>query len=303
MNRLSILLLSCLILASVVGGYFYVSHYRQDNSVRALNAVAEFVIPEAYYVTNNANRLANTAEGQGKALFPIVHDVGKFAAKPEFARQQGFVGPESCRECHADFYDGFVETAHYQTSSFASLETVRGIKNSGTAESDIKVITREENLYYEIIREGDDIFELLKLKHQGATYEHKQKVDIVTGSGNIGQTYLYLENDRLYELPVSWLASHGWCNSPGYTDGFANFARPVKIFCMSCHATRVEYEARHVNWIDPESMILGVTCERCHGPAEKHVEFHRANPKVTDAKFIVARKNERRLWPVSQWQH
>ena len=123
--------------------------------------------------------------------------------------------------------------------------------------------------------EGDDVFQLLKLNHHGAIF------DIVTGSGNIGQTHLYLEDDRLYELPVSWLSSHGWCNSPGYTDGFADFARPVKTGCMSCHATRVEYEVRSINWIDPKSLILGVTCERCHGPGKEHVEFHRANPKVT----------------------
>ena len=270
---------------------FVMPEARQDKSIRDFDAVAEFVSPEAYYASNKTSRLTNTAEGQGKVLLPTVHDVGNFdnandwvglAAKPKFKRQQGFIGPESCRECHAEFYDGFVETAHYRTSSFPSPETVCGLSKSG-----ISVSTRVKDLHYEIASNGDDIFQLLKLNHQGTTYEHKQKVDIVTGSGNLGQTYLYLENDRLYELPVSWLSSHGWCNSPGYTDGFADFARPVNTLCMSCHATRVDFEVRHVNLIDPKSMILGVTCERCHGPGKEHVEFHRANPKVTESKFIV----------------
>ena len=103
MNRLSVLLLTCLVLASVAGGYFYVSHFHHDKSVRDLDGVAEFVIPEAYYVTKKVSRLADTAQGQGKVLFPVVHDGGSFAAKPEFAREQGFVGPDSCQECHADF--------------------------------------------------------------------------------------------------------------------------------------------------------------------------------------------------------
>ena len=225
MNRLSIILLTCVVLASVASGYFYVNYFRQDNSIRGLDGVAEFVIPEGYYVTDKLSRLAHSDEGQRKALFPIVYDGGSFAAKPEFKRQQGFVGPESCRECHADFYEGFVETAHYKTSSLASPKTVRGLP-----ESEIKITTGNKNLSYEIVREGDDIFQLAKLQHQGTTYENRQRVDVVTGSGNIGQTYLYLEHDRLYELPISWLSTHGWCNSP-------RLHRWLCKFCASCQNT------------------------------------------------------------------
>ena len=33
-------------------------------------------------------------------------------------------------------------------------------------------------------------------------------------------------------------------------------------------------------------MLLGVDCERCHGPAEKHVKSHRENPDAMIAEFI-----------------
>ena len=32
---------------------------------------------------------------------------------------------------------------------------------------------------------------------------------------------------------------------------------------------------------------MGVTCEKCHGPAAKHVEFQTQNPTVKTAKFII----------------
>ncbi len=282
MNRPTILLLTGLALVAVVGGYLAATSFFRDNSVRSLEGVAEFVIPEAYNTTSKFSKLADTPEGQGKALFPDVPETGSFALKPEFTREEGFIGPGSCKECHAEYYEGFIQTAHYRTSIRPSPGAVLGLTDKVN-----KVTTRQNHLSYEIKRVGEAVVQFLKIRHQGKTYQHQQKIDIVTGSGLTGQTHLYLEEDRLYQLPVSWLASHGWVNSPGYTDGFANFARPVKIACIACHATRVEYETRHVNWIDPKSMILGVTCERCHGPAEAHVDFHRANPQAKEAKHIT----------------
>src|SRR5699024_8961006 len=38
---------------------------------------------------------------------------------------------------------------------------------------------------------------------------------------------------------------------------------------------------------DKNRMILGVECEKCHGPAVEHVQFHTQNPKAAEGKFIV----------------
>lgn len=46
------------------------------------------------------------------------------------------------------------------------------------------------------------------------------------------------------------------------------------------------------NRYTPGSLILGVTCERCHGPAKEHVGFHRENP---DARKAVGITNPAKL--------
>lgn len=122
MNRSTILLLTGLALVAVVGGYVAATYFFRDNSVRSLDAVAEFIIPESYYATGKLAKLADTPQGQGKALFPDVPETGNFALKPEFTREEGFIGPDSCKECHAEFYDGFVQTTHYKTSTRSSRE-------------------------------------------------------------------------------------------------------------------------------------------------------------------------------------
>ena len=103
---------------------------------------------------------------------------------------------------------------------------------------------------------------------------------LVIGSGRKGQTYLYWKGDELFELPVSyWVELGRWVNSPGYLDGTANFDRPVIPRCVECHATYFEplTPAPLGNRYDRTDFILGISCERCHGPGQGHVSRHRSS--------------------------
>ena len=253
------------------------------NSVEGLRDVVSYVDPNAYYDIEKVYTLRNTDAGLGVALLPKPAEPGTRVAEPNFVRQQGFVGPESCKECHADYYQSFVQTAHYKTSALASASSILG----SFADNENVLKTRKDGFGYQLTQEEDEYFQKLLVEKSGKTYEHKCRFDIVTGSGNIGQTYLYWQENSLYQLPVSWLSKSGWANSPNYPDGLANFARPVKQGCMSCHSTLVEFADKQVNVADRNKMILGVTCERCHGPAESHVNFHRENPQAKAAFDIT----------------
>ena len=78
-------------------------------------------------------------------------------------------------------------------------------------------------------------------------------------------------------------------NSPGYPDGMAIFARPIQPRCLECHSTRFEAvtEAPDNYRYRREGYLLGVTCERCHGPGGDHVDHHREHPQDEDARHIV----------------
>jgi len=255
----------------------------EEKSIQELENVVLFTDPDAYLGSSRMKRLATTEAGNGRVLFPKLSDEGSSAKEPEFVRQSGYLGPESCRECHADMYEGFVETAHYKTSSLANSDSLLGTFREGKATFSTSV----KGLSYEVTREEEDYFQVVKVDREGEIYNHKERIDIVTGSGNHGQTHLYWKDDRLFELPVSWFTSKGWVNSPGYRDGFANLARPIHAGCIACHATLFEEDQLSVNKFDRESIILGVTCEKCHGPGQEHVEYHQKNPDADESKFIT----------------
>ena len=122
------------------------------------------------------------------------------------------------------------------------------------------------------------------------TEKKAHRFDIVIGSGTMGQSYLYWMNNHLFQLPITYFtAANAWSNSPGFPDKVL-FNRIITSRCMECHTTFAKPISEPDK--DPEEfandkIIFGVDCEKCHGPAQKHVEFHTQNPSQLIAKYII----------------
>lgn len=252
------------------------------------NKVA-YLSPDEYYMSRGKFILDATGNTNLNTL--LLPELPQ-AQIGEYRHQDGYVGPEICQKCHQEYFDGFIETAHYHTSSRATLETVKGSFAAGKN----RLRTASPSLRFEMIEDDGQLFQRVVLSDSaeqiGATGDIQEKTSefpfsIVTGSGKVGQTYLYWQSDFLYQLHASYLTSHdAWVNSPGYYDGTADFARPVLPLCLECHTTKIDSLPDTLQY-DRDSMILGVTCEKCHGPAAEHVAFHQANPESSDTKGII----------------
>jgi hypothetical protein len=213
----------------------------------------------------------------------------KAPEKPDFKSgidpfPRGFVEAHVCGECHAENYEQFPQTAHFLTSSLATTDTIRG-----DFSTDKKVLkTGHPDLHFEMESTEDGQFQRVVVKKDGRTYEHRERFDIVTGSGNHGQTYLFWHDDRLCQLPVSYFTElGGWVNSPGsYRDGTADFARGIGGRCLDCHSTFFAPDYSELNRYDRSNFMLGVTCVRCHGPGWAHVQYHRTHLDADEGHYI-----------------
>lgn len=197
----------------------------------------------------------------------------------------GYVGPDTCAECHRDYYDGFVQTTHFKTSSLATRESVLGSFESGKN----TLPSKSEKLRFEMLEKAGALVQKLDFTtEEGDVYSNEFPMDIVTGSGKVGQTYLYWQSESLYQLHASYLsAPDAWINSPGYLDGIADYARPTLPLCLECHTTYFQPVPNTINQYKKDNFVLGVTCEKCHGPGAEHVAFHRSNPEAEDGHGIL----------------
>jgi hypothetical protein len=119
------------------------------------------------------------------------------------------------------------------------------------------------------------------------TISHQERMDLVIGSGRNGQTYLYWKNSDLFELPVTYWAETGqWMNSSGFPDGLPNFDKPIIPRCLECHASYIESLPPPLNHFDRASVVLGIACEKCHGPGKTYVEVERSHKALPSGNII-----------------
>lgn len=203
------------------------------------------------------------------------------------ASRPGYAGDASCVGCHKDRGESYERSPHHLTSQFPTVNTVRGSFDKGSNSLTIADAGPDRpGLAFQMEARSDGLFETARTGWSADAYARTERIDLVTGSGARGQTYLYWHGDRLYELPVSyWSDGHRWINSPGYVDGTADFSRPVNPACLECHASFVRALSSdpRTNRYDRASLVPGISCESCHGPGEEHVRREKAHPGENSA--------------------
>ena len=191
--------------------------------------------------------------------------------------RSGYVGEDACRSCHHDKTISYHQTAHFTTSQTPTKETILGKFKPGA--NTLK--TADTNLIFEMqATDAGYIQKAMRTVSPTRIGHRSERFDIVIGSGRKGQTYGFWKSNLLCQLPVSyWTEIDEWVNSPGYRDGVAVFERPITPRCLECHATTFTSLAPPTNRYDKASIVLGMACEKCHGPGNEHVaKFRSASP-------------------------
>jgi Cytochrome c554 and c-prime len=205
---------------------------------------------------------------------------------PKDRRYEDFAGSKTCATCHPNIYRTHVQTAHYLTSAPAGPQNIKGGLTSG-----------DNRFFYSpqvciAIEKSNDRF--YQVEYDGSAAKEFAPMDITVGSGKRGQTFLYWRKNDLFQLPLTWFTSLSqWTNSPGFSNRVI-FNRPATSRCLECHSTY--FQAESADSVEPTAFSrtaiqYGVDCEKCHGPAARHVAFHRDNPAEKTGHFIIGAAN------------
>ncbi len=120
------------------------------------------------------------------------------------------------------------------------------------------------------------------------THEVDYPAEWIIGSGNATRSYLMNSGGFVTEMPLTWYVdSQRWDMSPSYREKNLRFSREIPGLCMSCHNGIPEstpFVRGHYT-----DVPLGITCERCHGPASEHVDkrLEGIEPGESDNDWIV----------------
>jgi hypothetical protein len=179
--------------------------------------------------------------------------------------REDYVGPAACAQCHR----AKVNSARNTPMAHASM----AVGDSEALRSHDRLETQIGPYHYEIVSTA-----------QGSVYSVSNGAKSVSvplawafGVGEVGQTYIYEQNDKWYESRMSYYTSiQGLDFSPGHQRVIPSSVDSAlgRLFdigeprlCFGCHSTASTTK----NQFDPSHLIPGVTCEACHGPGAQHV--------------------------------
>ncbi len=208
-----------------------------------------------------------------------------FKATKQDPRDVVFAGSDKCMKCHKDVYESYLHTAHFSSSRPSSVHDFHSNLSAN------KSFTYGDREKVAVEKRSDGLYQVA---YTNGKQTEAHRMDITFG-GVKAESYLSWRGKELFELPLSYFdALHKFTNSPGYASDHANFERPILRRCFECHSSyikevpqqNIDMQNRKVE-LDSTTLIYGIDCERCHGPAANHVNFHTDNPDVKEAKYIV----------------
>ena len=203
---------------------------------------------------------------------------------------------ESCRPCHNAIYDSYIETGHFLTSSPAARKSVMGDFTEGS--NVVHTPLSDLEFRMESTREG---FFQTGVYTNDSTATFSKPFHVVVGSGERSQTYLFWQGNKMFQLPGMYFTPEKtWTLGPGYENWIAKwgklpkknlsmlYQRPIGGRCIECHASTVARVGSPMGYdFVPETLELGISCSKCHGPGTEHISFHQKNPEENKGRHII----------------
>lgn len=203
-------------------------------------------------------------------------------------RGPAYAGSAACVKCHKDIIDDYAHTSHFKTSSKTDFEAIKKIITS------INDTVHFPGNQFVVLQAADD--KASQSYFLNGHVEQQENMDITFGFGVKAMSFGYWKDDKLFQLPLTYLAElKRWTNSPGFAENYPSFSRQIVGRCMECHSSYALVQTQAGQRIGQQSeekiydqtIVYGIDCERCHGPAAQHVVFQAGHPEVKMAKFIT----------------
>jgi tetratricopeptide (TPR) repeat protein len=205
----------------------------------------------------------------------------------------GYAGSQSCRACHARFYELWSTSHHGLAMQPYTVELARTRLTPQATPLTIEGRAYQADLEKNVVIE------------RGPEGEKTYRIEHTMGGKNVFYFLTPMERGRLQVLPLAYDVNRkAWIDTPGSavrhfgTDNDApiSWRNPVYTFntsCLGCHVSQLARnydpatDTYRTQWGEP-----GINCETCHGPSAEHVRLARTLPPgapMPELKLIVTR--------------
>ena len=203
------------------------------------------------------------------------------------ATNPGYVGYQQCVECHAERVAECVGTSHFLACRPPTADRMPAAFTSADV-ADRKLVLPGSPVEFEMGVEDGKYLQTATVTATNQSF--RSTIDLIYGAKSISdEVYLSWHTDGVMrELPVAWIHAKDCWGAAGFNrTGGTDFARDLTVRCFECHNTWFEHVPGTLGTYRRDNLLMGVTCERCHGPAQDHVTFHREHPQAREPHAIL----------------
>lgn len=214
------------------------------------------------------------------------------ASDIKLQHEDGYVGDSQCMACHKGVYDTWSGSDHDLAMQVANDSTVLGDFNNvkTTLDGVSYTFTKDNGTFKVHIKEIDGS-------------EKDYNIDYTFGVEPLQQYLIDFDNGKKQVLRVTWdaikntwyhqysgdeLDPHDWLH---WTESAQNW----NTMCAECHSTNLKkrYDVES-DGFNTSYSIINVSCESCHGPAERHVYWaeHIQDSTHTANQYIIPGKGQ-----------
>ncbi|HYK44829.1 MAG TPA: cytochrome c3 family protein [Parafilimonas sp.] len=225
------------------------------------------------------------------------------STKPEVATPPTYVGSEKCQSCHGKEYNSYLTSDHFHAMDSALPRSVKGDFNNS-----FFVYYGDTSFFY---KKGDQYY----VRTTDSTHKKKEFLISFTFGWRPLQQYLVSFPDgRIQALPFCWdtrpkeQGGQRWFHiygkekiPPGDELFWTGVNQNWNYMCADCHTTDyfknfdVSNNTFHSSWSEDR-----VSCESCHGPASKHLEWTEKKYANDSLKgFVINLAGEKVNWKLN----
>lgn len=226
-----------------------------------------FLLP--IFIFTSCNNSAPKTENKQENIYLNHSDTAKY------------VGMNTCKLCHQDIYNTFIETGMGKSFDIATKQ-----KSSGNF-ANAFVHDNIENFHYQAFWAHDSLYiKEFRLEKRDTNFKRIERVNYIIGSGQHTNSHLQSVNGYIHQMPMTYYTQKKqWDLPPGFENGFnSHFTRKIGLECMSCHNAYPSFVLGSENKYT--SLPNGIDCERCHGPGSIHVAQRSTGSKIDTSKYI-----------------
>lgn len=173
-------------------------------------------------------------------------------------------GNEACAHCHAQLSNTYQKTVMAGASGAAADGLITGQFDDKDSGVRYRVYQQDGRVWMSYERGGRD-----------AIHGQRELLYFI-GSGVKGRTYLFSDDQFLFETPINWYSQERrWNMTPAYID-----AREIPLnlpafpSCLNCHTSGMQAPepGSDCKFTGKPFLHAGITCQRCHGTGEEHAD-------------------------------